>query len=40
LILIAYPSTSRICLTPLPYMGFGGVPTLVEEIVNAVVSTP
>lgn len=37
LILISYPATSRIILTPLPYMGFKGVLTLVEEMVNNVI---
>jgi len=36
LILISYPSTTRITLTSLPYMGFRGVLTLVEEMVNQV----
>ena len=35
LILISYPSTSRLMLTSLPYMGFRGVPALVEDLVNA-----
>ena len=37
LILYSYPTTSRIGLTSSPYMGFRGVPTLVEEMVNRVI---
>ena len=37
LILFSYPTTSRIRLTSSSYMGFRGVPTLVEEMVNHVI---
>ncbi|PIZ19333.1 MAG: hypothetical protein CO106_00690 [Deltaproteobacteria bacterium CG_4_9_14_3_um_filter_44_9] len=36
LILISYPTMTRITLTAHPYMGFRGVLTLIEEIVNNV----
>ncbi len=35
LILFSYPTISRIALTPSPYLGYNGVPTIVEEMVNA-----
>ncbi|RLE11071.1 hypothetical protein DRI96_06850, partial [Candidatus Aerophobetes bacterium] len=38
LILISYPTTSRLTLTSLPYMGFRGVLTLIEEMVNSVLA--
>ncbi|MBW2030081.1 MAG: hypothetical protein JRJ31_13505 [Deltaproteobacteria bacterium] len=37
LILYSYPTTSRIALTSSPYIGFRGVPTLIEEMVNHVI---
>lgn len=37
LILYSYPTTSRIDLTSSPYIGFRGVPTLIEEMVNHVI---
>ena len=33
---ISYPTITRITLTPLPYMGFRGVLTLAEEIINLI----
>ena len=36
LIPISYPTITRITLTPQPYMGFRGVLTLAEEIINLI----
>jgi len=39
LIAISYPTTTRITLTSQPYMGFKGVLTLVEEMVNLILGS-
>jgi len=36
LMLFSYPTTSRVALTSSPYMGFRGVLTLMEEMVNLI----